>query len=128
MSTRELALLALTGFGIWLSGAVTIRFAGALMFESGPAILAVTAVAMAATVCLLLNMIMGWRKAPRSQAVPVAVALITPGMFGEVAYILNFTAFSGLRPETAGAYAVVMIFATAVLLAYALIRGRPAAT
>jgi hypothetical protein len=37
-----------------------------------------------------------------------------------VAYILNFSLLTGLRPETAGPFAAVLIFGTAVLLAYAL--------
>ena len=45
-----------------------------------------------------------------------------PGLLGDVAYILNFSRITGLRPTTAGPFAAVLIFGTAVLLAYALVR------
>ena len=123
MSTREQALLAAIGFGIWLSGAVTFRFAGALMFESGPLILLVGAVAVAISVCLLLITIMNWRRLPAAQSVPVAVVLILPGLFGDAVYALKFAAITGLNPLTAAPYAATMFFGTAVLLAFALWRA-----
>lgn len=123
MSARETALLALLGFGIWLSGAITFRFGGALMFESGPAWLLGSAVAVALSVCLLLKTVMDWRGLPAAQSVPVAVVMILPGLFGDVAYIAGFSAITGLKPATAAPYAAVMIFGTAVLLAFALLRS-----
>jgi hypothetical protein len=123
MASRELGLLSLIGFGIWLSGAVTFRFGGALMFESGPLAVAISAVAIAVTVCLLLRSMMDWRKAPIAQSVPVAVVMTLPGLFGDVVYILNFHTLTGLKPETAGAYAAVVIFGTAALYLYALWRA-----
>ena len=125
MNARETALLSLVGFGVWLSGAVSVRLGGALMFETGPASLALSAAAIALSVCLLLRAIMGWRGAPAASSVTVAAVLILPGLFCDVAYILNFSAVTGLRP-TAAAYAVTIFFATGVLLAYALIRAAPA--
>jgi len=124
MTTRETTLLALLGFGIWLSGAVMFRFGGALMFESGPAILAASAAGIALSVCLLLKTTMDWRKLPLGQSVTVAVVMTLPGLFGDVAYILDFHQITGLKPETAGAYAAVVIFGTAALYLYALIRAR----
>lgn len=127
MSTKEIALLGLMGFGIWLSGAVGFRLGGALLFESGPLILAIVAIVMAASVCLLLKATMDWRKVPVSQSASVALIMTLGGLFGDVAYILNFTAITGLKPATAGPFAAVLIFATAVLYLYALIRAKPAA-
>ncbi len=126
MPKREMTILALLGFGIWLSGAVTFRFGGAMMFENGLGVLALTAVGIAASICLLLKSVMDWRKAPASQSVTVAVVMTLPGLFGDVAYILNFQAITGLPPVTAGPYAAVILFGTAVLMAYALWRARAA--
>lgn len=124
MTTRENTLLALLGFGIWLSGAVMFRFGGALMFESGPAILAASGVGIALSVCLLLKTTMDWRKIALSQSVQVAVVMTLPGLFGDVAYVLAFNRITGLKPETAGPYAAVVIFGTAALYLYALLRAR----
>ena len=123
MASRELGLLALIGFGIWLSGAVTFRFGGALMFESGWVAATISAVSIALTVCLLLRSVMDWRRAPIAQSVPVAVAMTLPGLFGDVVYILNFHALTGLKAETASTYAAVVIFGTATLYLYALWRA-----
>ena len=120
MTRRDLIILGLLGFGIWLNGAVMFRFGGAMMFESGPLALLLSAAAIALAVCLLLRSIMSWRKVPPAEAVTAAVILIVPGLFGDVAYILNFSALTGLSPTTAGPFAAVLIFGTAVLLAYAL--------
>ena len=120
MTSRELTTLGLLGFAIWLSGAVMFRFGGALMFEHGPWALAASGVAIALSVCVLLRSIMGWRKVPAGQAVTAAVVMTLPGLFGDVAYILAFHAITGLQPITAAAYAAVVIFGTAVLMAYAL--------
>ena len=120
-------MLALIGFGIWLSGAVMFRFGGALLFENGPWVLLATAVGIALSVCLLLGAVMGWRKAPAAQSVTVAVVMSLPGLFGDVAYILGFSRITGLQAATAGPYAAVVIFGTAVLMAYALARQARAA-
>ena len=123
MTTREMGLLGLIGFGIWLSGAVGFRLGGALMFENGPLVLAFVAVGMAFSVCLLLRAIMDWRKVPVAQSATVALVMTLGGLFGDVAYILDFSAITGLKAATAGPFAAVLIFATAVLYAYALIRA-----
>lgn len=120
MTRAELAILALLGFGIWLGGAVTFRLGGGVLFDSGPWVLAASAVAIAITVCLLLRSIMNWRKAPAAQAVTVAVAMALPGLFGCAAYTLAFTQVTGLASTNAGPYAAVMLFGNATLLAYSL--------
>jgi hypothetical protein len=126
MTTKEMTTLSLLGFGIWLSGAVMFRFGGALMFENGPWVLAASGVGIAFSVCLLLSSIMGWRKTPADQAVTAAVVMTLPGLFGDVAYVLGFHRITGLGAATAGPYAAVVIFGTAVLFAYALFLARPA--
>jgi hypothetical protein len=127
MTTKEMTILGLMGFGIWLSGAVTFRFGGGLLFENGPWVLLASALGIAFSVCLLLRTIMDWRKAPVSQSVTVAVIMTLSGLFGDVAYILAFDRITGLKQVTAGSYAAVVIFGTAVLFAYALIRQTRAA-
>lgn len=124
MSLKETLILAALGFGIWLNGAVTYRFGGAMMFESGPLALLITALAIAVAVCLLLKSVMGWRKLGNEQAVAVATIMILPGLFGDVVYILNFARFTGLQAVTAGPFAAVLVFGTAVLMAYALVLAR----
>ena len=126
MTTKELTTLSLLGFGIWLSGAVMFRFGGALMFESGPWIVAASALGIAVSVCLLLSTIMGWRKTPADQAVTAAVVMTLPGLFGDVVYVLDFHQITGLQPTTAAAYAAVILFGTAVLFVYALYLARRA--
>src|SRR5512140_1052136 len=126
MTTKEMTTLSLLGFGIWLSGAVMFRFGGALMFENGPWVLAASGVGIAFSVCLLLSSIMGWRKTPADQAVTAAVVMTLPGLFGDVAYVLGFHQITGLAAATAGPYAAVVIFGTAVLFLYALFLARPA--
>lgn len=127
MTIKDMTILGLLGFGVWLSGAVTFKFGGAAMFENGPWVLAASAVAIAVAVCLVLRSVMDWRKAPISQSVTVAVIMTLAGLFGDVAYILAFHQITGLAQVTAGAYAAVVIFGTAVLFAYALIRQTRAA-
>ena len=124
MPRRDLIILGLLGLGIWLNGAVMFRFGGAMMFESGPLALLLSAVAIAVAVCLLLRSIMNWRKIARVEAVTAAVILTLPGLFGDVAYILNFSALTGLQPATAGPFAAVLIFGTAVLLTYSVVLAR----
>jgi hypothetical protein len=125
MTTRQMIILSLLGFGVWLNGAVMFRFGGALMFESGPLALALSGVAIGLSVCFLLRSIMSWRKVAAADAVTAAVILILPGLFGDVAYILHFGAITGLQATTAGPFAAVLVFGTAVLLAYALWLARP---
>ena len=127
MTTKEMTILGLLGFGVWLSGAVTFKFGGAAMFENGPWVLAASAVAIALAVCLVLRSVMDWRKAPIAQSVTVAAVMTLSGLFGDVAYILAFHQITGLAQTTAGSYAAVVIFGTAVLFAYALIRQTRAA-
>jgi hypothetical protein len=126
MTTKETTLLGLMGLGIWLSGAVGFRLGGTLLFESGPLVLALVAVGMAASVCLLLKATMDWRKVPVAQSASVALIMTLGGLFGDVVYILNFTALTGLKATTAGPFAAVLIFATAVLYLYALVRAAKA--
>jgi hypothetical protein len=125
MPPRELWLLSLIGFSIWLSGAVTFRFGGHMMFETGTAAVALSAFAIAMSVCLLLRAVMDWRKVPIGRSVLVAVVMTLPGLFGDVVYVTWFHALSGLRPATAATYAGVVIFGTAVLYLYALVRAAP---
>ena len=84
-------------------------------------------VAIALAVCLVLRSVMDWRKAPITQSVTVAAVMTLSGLFGDVAYILAFHQITGLAQTTAGSYAAVVIFGTAVLFAYALIRQTRAA-
>ncbi len=127
MTAKETTLLGLMGFGIWLSGAVGFRLGGTLLFESGPLVLALVAVGMGASVCLLLKATMDWRKVPVAQSASVALIMTLGGLFGDVAYILDFSQITGLKPTTAGPFAAVLIFATAVLYLYALVRAARAA-
>ena len=127
MTTKELTLLGVLGFGVWLSGAITFKFGGSAMFENGPWVLAASAVGIALAVCLVLRSIMDWRRLPIIQSVTVAVIMTLGGLFGDVAYILAFHQITGLSQVTAGSYAAVVIFGTAVLFAYALIRQTRAA-
>jgi hypothetical protein len=124
MTNRETAIYALLGFGVWLNGAFAFRLGGKFLFENGPIVLAISTIAIAAIVCFVLRSAMGWRKAPASQAVEVAVVMITPGLFGETARLSMFPWATGLHPETAGPFAAVMIFSTAALLVYAVVVAR----
>ena len=124
MTGRETAIYAAAGFGVWLSGAFSFRLGGRFLFENGPLVLVLSSIAIAATVCVVLRSAMNWRKAPASQAVEIAVVMITPGLFGEVARLSMFPWATGLHPETAAPFAAVMIFSTAVLLVYAMVVAR----
>jgi hypothetical protein len=123
MSKREMAVLAAIGFSIWLLGAVMFRFGGRLMFESGPLWLAVTTGGVAISVCLLLKATMDWRGLPAAQAVTVAVTMGLPGLFGDALLLLNLTALTGLRPETAGPCGATIIAGNGAMFAYALWRA-----
>jgi hypothetical protein len=124
MTKRETAIYALAGFSVWLSGAFTFRLGGRFLFENGPLVLMLSTITIAATVCFVLRSAMGWRKAAPSQAVEIAVVMITPGLFGEVVRLSMFGWATGLHPETAAPFAAVMIFSTAVLLVYAVMVAR----
>jgi hypothetical protein len=126
MTLRETATYALLGFGVWLSGAFSFRLGGRYLFENGPVVLAASAVAIAVAVCVVLTTVMSWRKAPASQAVEIAVVMITPGLFGETVRLLAFPWATGLRAETAGPFGAAMIFGTAVLLVFAVVLTRRA--
>lgn len=126
LQRRELAIFALLGFGVWLSGALTFRFGGHLMFESGPVATVISALVIALSVCLMLNATMGWRGATADQAVTIAVVMALPGLFGDVAYIWAFPALTGLQPLTAATFAAVVIFGNAALLAFAIVKSRRA--
>ena len=128
MTYRETAIYALAGFSVWLSGAFTFRLGGRFLFENGPVVRVLSTVAIAAIVCFVLRAAMNWRGAAASQAVEVAVAMITPGLFGEVARLSMFGWATGLHAETAAPFAAVMIFSTAVLLVYAVTVARRANT
>ncbi len=125
MRQSELRLFATLGLLIWLSGAVTFRFGGHLMFESGPVIVAVSAISIAVSVCLLLSTLMNWRKASETDSLVIAVVMALPGLFGDVAYTLAFAPITGLKPETASTFAAVVIFGNAALFSFALWRARP---
>lgn len=125
MTRRELAIFAALGFGVWLSGAVMFRLGGKLMFESGPLVLLASGAGIALSVCMLLNAVMGWRKAPASRAVLVAVVMALPGLFGDVLYVSAFSPITGLGTASAGPYAAIVIFGNAALLAFALLRSWP---
>ena len=58
---------------------------------------------------------------PPGQVLAAAVVLALPGLFADVAYVLNFSALTGLQPVTAGPFAAVVIFGNAALLTYALV-------
>jgi hypothetical protein len=124
MTRQETTLLALVGFGVWLSGAVMFKFGGKFLFESGPLVLAISALGIAGSVCFLLKATMDWRKAAARDAVTVAVVMALPGLLGDIAYILAFPQITGLNAATAGPYAALIIFGNAALLAYALLRAR----
>jgi hypothetical protein len=124
MTRQETTLLAVVGFGVWLSGAVMFKFGGRLLFENGPWVLAAASLGIAGSVCFLLKATMDWRKAAAKDAVTVAAIMALPGLLGDVAYILAFPQITGLSPATAGPYAALIIFGNAALLGYALLRAR----
>ena len=124
ISRKNLAIYGLAGLGAWLNGAVSFRLGGRMLFENGPLISGLAAIAIAVAVCLVLRVTMAWRKAPDSQAVTIAVIMALPGLFGETARQLVFPWATGLRPETAASFAATIFFGNAVLLTYALIKAR----
>ncbi len=122
MRRGDFVIFGLIGFGVWISGAIMFRVGGRLMFDSGPWILVATGVGIAVSVCLLLNAVMAFRKAPRDQSLVIAVAMALPGLFGDVGYILAFNPITGLSPTIVGPFAAVVVFGNAILLAYAMAR------
>ncbi len=126
MTRREKIILALIGLGVWLWGAVMFRFGGALMFQSGVWILLASGAGIALSVCLLLRATMQWRKAPPAQSLTAAVVMALPGLFGDVGYIPAFAPLTGLNAATAPAFAALLIFGNATLLAYGLFRSERA--
>ena len=123
MTQRDAVIFALTGFVVWLVGAVMFRFGGHLLFESGSWVLLAASLGTAVSVCLLLNVTMAWRKAPAANAVLVAVVMALPGLFGDAAYSLAFHAITGLDQAAAGAFAALVIFGNAALLAFAIVKS-----
>lgn len=127
MTQREAPLYAAIGFAVWLSGVVMFRLGGAVMFQSGPLILAASAIGIAGSVCMLLKATMDWRKANAADSVTIAVTMGLPGLFGDVAFIALFQPVTGLDPVAAGPAASLVLFGNACLLAFALWRARRAA-
>jgi hypothetical protein len=82
MTRANASIFALTGFAVWLVGAILFRLGGHVLFESGTWVLLVAALSTAVSVCFLLGATMGWRNAPASSAVTVAVVMALPGLFG----------------------------------------------
>ncbi len=113
MTQRDALIFALTGFVVWLVGAVMFRFGGHWLFESGPWVLLAASVSTGFSVCFLLNATMAWRKAPAESAVLVAVIMALPGLFGDAAYALGFHAITGLDQASAGAFAALVIVGNA---------------
>jgi hypothetical protein len=124
MRHRDAILLALLGFSVWLSGALEFRYVGPFLFERGPWIAALSAVFIAVAVCLIFRTAMGWFKAPRREAVRVAVLMGLPGLFGEAARQLVFGWATGLQPQTQPLFAATLFFGNAALLAFALWTAR----
>ena len=127
MTRSEALIFAATGFVVWLVGAVMFRFGGRLLFESGLWVLLAAAISTAFSVCFLPSATMGWRKAPASRAVIIAVVMALPGLFGDAVYALAFHQITGLAQSSAGAFAALVIFGNAALLAYALVRAKAVA-
>jgi hypothetical protein len=121
---RDILIYAAIGFSVWLNGALTFWLGGQGLFESGPAVSLLVAVAIAISVCLIYRSTMRWRKTDITQAVPAAVAMLLPGLFGEVVRQLVFPWATGLKPAAQPAFVATILFGNAVLLAYALWRGR----
>ena len=126
ISNKDMLTYALAGLGVWLNGAVTFRLGGRILFENGPPVSVVAAIAVAVAVCLVLRVTMAWRKAPDSQAVAIAVIMALPGLFGETVRQLVFPWATGLQPATAATFAATIFFGNAVLLTYALFKARRA--
>ena len=121
---RDIQIYAAVGFSVWLNGALTFRLGGRALFGNGPWVLLLVAVFIALAVCLIYRSTMRWRKSDMTQAVPVAVVMLLPGLFGEVARQLVFSWATGLKPDSQPAFVATILFGNAVLLTYALWRGR----
>lgn len=128
MTRCDAPLYALIGFSVWLSGVVLFRLGGAVMFQSGPLVLAASALGIALSVCLLLKTTMDWRKADPKDSVVIAVTMGLPGLFGDVGFIALFHTVTGLDPLAAGPCAALVLFGNAALLAFALWRARASIT
>jgi hypothetical protein len=124
MARKDVAIFAGVGFVVWLSGVFLFRLGGRLMLESGPLVLLASALGVAASVCFLLKATMDWRKARVSDAVSIAVVMALPGLFGDSLYVPAFSAVTGAPVADTGAFAGLIIFGNAALLAYALFRAR----
>jgi len=123
---REILIYAAIGLSVWLNGAITFRLLGRALFESGPSILVLVAIAIALAICSIYRGSMRWRKTDVTQAVAVAVVMVLPGLFGEVARQLAFSWATGLKPGSQPAFVATILFGNAVLLAYAMWCGRSA--
>ncbi len=123
MTVRESIILGLVGFSIWLSGAIGFYLAPELLFESGPVWLTFVGVVVAATVCVLLNAIMGWRQLPAALSPHAAVALAWPGLFADALWAANYATITGRDQAAAGGFAAVVMAGNAALIAYSLVRA-----
>ena len=126
LSDKDIIIYAAIGFSVWLNGAVTFRFGGRTLFESGPWVTALAAIFIAVAVCLIFRSTMRWRKTDETLAVPVAVVMGLPGLFGEGLRQLLFGWATGLRIETAPVFAATLFFGNACLLAFAMVKARRA--
>jgi hypothetical protein len=124
MSDKDRLIYALAGLSVWLNGALTFRLGGRFLFENGHWVALLAAVVIALLVCLVFRACMGWRKAPASQAVTVAVIMALPGLFGETARQLVFGWATGMGLATQPAFAATIFFGNAVLLTYAAVKER----
>jgi hypothetical protein len=124
MSRRDAVIYAVAGLSIWLHGAVAFRLGGKVLFENGPLVVVLVAVAVAALVCLAFRATMTWRKGRPADAVTIAVIMALPGLFGEVARQLVFVWATGLPIAAAPTFAAVILFGNGVLLTYAVMITR----
>jgi hypothetical protein len=127
MTNRDYWIYALVGLSVWVNGAITFHLGGRFLFENGPLVTALVGVAIAVLVCLAFRATMGWRKTDAAYAVTVAILMALPGLFGEAARQLVFSWATGLKPGEAPVFDAVIFFGNAVLMTYALIKGRRAA-
>jgi Family of unknown function (DUF5367) len=126
MTNRNILIYALAGLGVWLNGAVTFRLGGRILFDNGPLVSMIAAIAIAAAVCVVLRMAMAWRKAPADQAVTIAVIMALPGLFGEAARQVVFHWATEMSGAEQPAFAASIFFGNAVLLTYAVVKARRA--
>lgn len=119
-SNRDAWIYGAIGFSVWLSGAFNFWLGGKWLFESGPWIMALTAVVIAVLVCLIFRSTLRWRGTVETECLSVAVAMLLPGLFGEALRQVFFHFATGLRPDTQPGFAASIIFGNAVLLGYAL--------